>query len=55
MTDQILEDALRLFEPAQAAPIIGEYEREQLAVHATLRRLRSERLAREANQSPSTP
>jgi hypothetical protein len=48
MHDQNLEVAERLFVPARPDPIIGEYVREQLALHASRDRLPSERMAREA-------
>jgi hypothetical protein len=48
MNDQILEEAVKIFWPAQTAPTISEYQREQLALYANLDRLRAERLAREA-------
>jgi hypothetical protein len=48
MNDGILEEAERLFESAQAAPTLTEYEREQLAIKANYERLKAERLARES-------
>jgi hypothetical protein len=48
MNDQILEDALKILGPAQTAPTISEYEREQRTIRANYERLKAERLAREA-------
>ena len=53
MSDQILEEAKRLFDQAKPAPIISEYEREQQAIKANYERLRAERLAREAAAASS--
>jgi hypothetical protein len=50
MNDQILEEALRIFEPAQTAPAISEYEREQQAIRSNFERLKAERLARESKR-----
>jgi hypothetical protein len=51
MHDQNLEAAERLFEAARPAPVISEYQREQLAVRVNLERLAAERLAREAGRN----
>jgi hypothetical protein len=53
MNDQILEDALRLFAPAQPAPIVGAYQQEQAAILSNFQRLKQQRLARE--EKPLTP
>jgi hypothetical protein len=51
MKHQILEDALKMFVPAQSVPTISEYQREQLAIKANYERLKAERLARHKSQS----
>ena len=43
-------DALVFAQPQPAASAIGEYQREQLALHANHQRLKAERLAREAER-----
>jgi hypothetical protein len=47
MNNQILEEALKLFESAMPAPTISEYHREQQAIKANYERLKQERLERE--------
>ena len=43
-------DALLFARPVPAPPVIGEYAKEQLAIHANHQRLKAERLAREAER-----
>jgi hypothetical protein len=47
MNDTKIEEALRLFKQAESAPAMTEYELEQQRIHANLKRLKAERLARE--------
>jgi hypothetical protein len=44
------EQILQLFEQAEPAPTISEYEREQRTIRANYERLKAERLAREAKR-----
>jgi hypothetical protein len=53
MNDKKIEEAQRLFKPAEPAPAMTEYEREQMAKMANFHRLRAERLAREAANKPT--
>ena len=43
-----LEEAWKLFRRIEPVPTVTEYQREQLAVRANHKRLKAERLAREA-------
>jgi hypothetical protein len=48
MNDRIREEALKIFVPAQPAPAICEYQREQLAIKSNFKKRKAEWLAREA-------
>jgi hypothetical protein len=49
--NQALYEAERLFGRTKPAPVMSEYELEQLAIRLNFERLKAERLAREADQS----
>jgi hypothetical protein len=53
MTDAKLHDAF-FKQPAEPAPIMNEYDKEQLAIHKNRERLKAERLERESTLSPPT-
>ena len=55
MSNTTLEEAQRLFEKPKPAPMISEYEREQLARFAVYERLKQQRREREAaaNDKPA--
>ena len=50
MNDKNFHAAEKLFDRAEPAPTVSEYEKEQLAIRANYERLKSERHAREAHQ-----
>jgi hypothetical protein len=53
MKERILKEAERLFEPAKSAPVITDYQAEQMAIKANFERLKAERMARKTK--PSAP
>jgi hypothetical protein len=48
MTTDKNNEASALFKPAEPAPTVSEYHREQQTIRSNLERLKAERLAREA-------
>ena len=50
MNDKNFQEAEKLFDRAEPAPTVSEYEKEQLGIRANYERLKSERQAREADR-----
>ena len=50
MNDKNFQETEKLFDRAEPAPIVSEYEREQQSFRANYERLKNERHAREAHQ-----
>jgi hypothetical protein len=53
MNDNNFQEAEKLFDGAEPAPTVSEYEKEQLAIRANYERLKSARHAREAQSVTS--
>jgi hypothetical protein len=50
MNNKNFQEAERLFDRAEPAPTVSEYEKEQLTIRANYERLKSERQTREADR-----
>jgi hypothetical protein len=50
MNDKNFQEAAKLFDRAEPAPTVSDYEKEQQALRANFERLKAERQAREADQ-----
>jgi hypothetical protein len=50
MNDTNFQEAHKLFQRAEPAPTVSDYEKEQQAFRANFERLRAQRQAREADQ-----
>jgi hypothetical protein len=50
MNDKNIQETEKLFDRAEPAPTVSDYEKEQLAIRGNYERLKAERQAREADQ-----